>query len=55
MDKVDINFEPDVILLDGQEPEMANYVLDKFPNAISIIDAGRTYDEIVELAKRVNY
>lgn len=55
MDKVDINFEPDVILLDGQEPEMANYVLDKFPNAISVIDAGRTYDEIVELAKRVNY
>lgn len=55
MNLTNLNFTPDVILLDGQEAEMANYILDKYPNAITIIDAGRTNPEIVELAKKVNY
>lgn len=52
---IDINFEPDIIHIDGQEPEVSNYMLDKFPNAISVIDAGRNTEEIIELAKKVKY
>lgn len=55
MNLTKLNFVPDVIVIDGQEAEMANYILDKFPDAISIIDAGRTNPEIVELAKKVDY
>ena len=51
----DIEFIPDIIHLDGQEIEISNYMLDKYPNAISVIDAGRNTDEIIELSKRVNY
>ena len=52
---LDIDFEPDVILIDGQEYEKSKEVLNKFPNAISIIDASRDRKEIVELSKMVNY
>lgn len=51
----DINFTPDIIHLDGQEIEISNYMLDKYPNATSVIDAGRNTDEIINLSKRVNY
>lgn len=51
----DIDFIPDIIHLDGQEIEISNYMLDKYPNAISVIDAGRNTDEIIKLSKRVNY
>lgn len=51
----DIDFTPDIIHIDGQEPEISNYILDKYPNAISVIDAGRNTEEIVNLAKKVKY
>ena len=51
----EIDFEPDIILVDGQECEMSKKFIKKFPNAISIIDAGRPTDEIIDLAKMVNY
>lgn len=52
---IDIDFVPDIIHIDGQEPEISNYMLEKFPNAISVIDAGRNTEEIITLAKKVNY
>lgn len=51
----DIDFVPDIIHIDGQEIEISNYMLDKFPNAISVLDAGRNTDEIITLAKKVRY
>lgn len=51
----DIDFIPDIILIDGQEIELSNYMLDKYPNAISIIDAGRCTDKILSLSKKVKY
>lgn len=51
----DIDFTPDIILVDGQEIEESNYIIDKYPNAITIIDAGRSTDEIINLSKKVNY
>ena len=42
--------EPDIILIDGQEYELSKEVLKKYPNAISIIDAGRPVKEVIELS-----
>lgn len=55
MTEVDIDFEPDIILIDGQEVEMSEKLLKKYPKAISIIDAGRSKKEIIELSKMVTY
>ncbi len=50
-----INEHFDVILMDGQEYEASKHVLDKNPNALTIIDAGRANERVVELCKRVTY
>lgn len=55
MTPVELDFIPDVILFDGQEVELTKTYLKKYPNAISIIDAGRPTDEIIELAKMASY
>lgn len=55
MKEIELDFEPDIILFDGQEVDMTNKLLDRYPNAISIIDAGRPTEDIIKLAKRVNY
>ena len=55
MDDIDIDFVPDLILLDGQEYEMSNKLIDKYPKAISIIDAGRNTKEIITLCDKVDY
>lgn len=55
MKEIDLSFEPDVILMDGQEYNISDKLLKKYPNAISIIDAGRATDEIIDLSKKVKY
>ena len=55
MTDFELNFEPDIILMDGQEYEMSVKLIQKYPNAISIIDAGRPKKHIVELSKMVDY
>ncbi len=55
MHDVDIDFKPDIILIDGQEPELSKKIIKENPDAISIIDAGRPTDEIIELCKMVDY
>lgn len=55
MNNVDIDFKPDIILLDGQEPELSKKILKENQNAISIIDAGRPTEEVIELCKMVDY
>ena len=45
----------DVILIDGEHPETAHEVLDKNPNAISVLDAGRLNDDTKALGKKVTY
>ncbi len=46
---------PDIILLDGHEYKASLKLLKKYPNAISVLDAGRDKKEILDLAKEVNY
>ena len=55
MKRFKLNFKPDIILIDGQEFEMSKEIIMKHPNSISVIDAGRATDEIIELSKMVNY
>ena len=55
MSGFELDFEPDIILMDGQEYEMSKRLLEKYPDAISIIDAGRSRKEIIELSKMVTY
>lgn len=55
MHDFELNFEPDIILFDGQEYDISVKLLDKYPKAISILDAGRDRLEIIELAKKVDY
>ena len=51
--KEDIN--PDIILLDGYEYKIADKLLNKYKNAISILDAEKCIDEVINLGKKVNY
>ena len=55
MKEIDLSFEPDIILVDGQEYNASDKILKKYPKAISIIDAGRTTEEVIDLAKKVKY
>lgn len=55
MSELKLNFEPDIILVDGQEYELSKQVIKEHPNAISIIDAGRPRPEIIELSKMVDH
>lgn len=52
---LEIDFKPDIILIDGQEFETSKKILEQFPDAISIIDASRDRKEIVTLSKMVDY
>ena len=51
----EVNVHADVILIDGEHPETAHEVLDKNPNAISVLDAGRLNDDTKALGKKVTY
>lgn len=55
MTPITLDFEPDVILLDGREYELTKMLLETYPNAISIIDAERPTKEIIELSQMVTY
>ena len=53
--KYDYLMNPDIILLDGYEFTASREALNKYPDAISIIDAEVNTPEIIELCKYVKY
>lgn len=55
MPDIDIKEEPDIILIDGQEYECSKKILTQYPKAISIIDAGRAVEEVMDLCTMVDY
>lgn len=55
MKKYDFNMDPDVILIDGHEFTASMNAINKYPNAITIIDAGRITPELTELCKYCKY
>ena len=55
MKKYDFTIDPDVILVDGHDYNASLAALNKYPNAISVIDAGRITPELLELCKYTKY
>lgn len=53
--KYEYNFNADVIFTDGKEYSATINALNKFPKAISIIDAGRVDSNLLELCKYMKY
>lgn len=53
--KHDFTMDPDIILIDGHERDASMSALNKYPNAISIIDAGRITPELKELCRYCKY
>jgi len=53
--KVDYKFTPDIILMDGEHYSVALDAVEKFPNAIKVMDAGKLTDEVVKLCKMSDY
>lgn len=53
--KYEYTINPDVIFADGKEYSATINALNKFPKAISIVDAGRVNRDLLELCKFVKY
>ena len=54
MKPIELDFEPDMIFLMVKHM-IAREILARYPNAISIIDAGRPTPEIIGVSKMVKY
>lgn len=55
MNNFEENINPDIILMDGYEDKIANELLNKYPNCISVLDAEKNIDSVIKLGQRVNY
>ncbi len=55
MKDFDLEFEPDIILIDGQEYDISKKLLKKYSNAISVIDAGIYNEKTIELASLTDF
>lgn len=55
MNDIEEDINPDIILMDGYESHIANKLLDKYPNCISVLDAEKNNEEVINLAKRATY
>lgn len=53
--KYSFDFTPDIIFTDGHDYGATQNAINKFPNAIKVIDAGRITNELLELCKYMNY
>lgn len=55
MKKITPNIEPEIILMDGQEYDMSISMLENNLDAVSILDAGRVTNEVLDLSEKVTY
>lgn len=55
IDNIEYEKGYDFILTDGKYTEEAKILIDKNPNAVSIIDAGRVNPKMIELCKHIDY
>lgn len=55
MEDIEENINPDIILMDGYESKLSHQLLDKYPNAISVLDAEKNISDVIELGKRADY
>lgn len=52
---IKLNFKPDYILVDGHEFETSKEIIEKYKDAVTIIDAGSAKEKTITLAKMCNY
>ena len=52
---LELDFEPSIILVDGHEYEISKNMIEKYKDAISIMDAGRVTEDNIKLAQMVDY
>lgn len=55
LENYNIDFKPDIILIDGQELEASKKIFKEYKDAIKVIDAGTYKPETVELSHMVDY
>ena len=53
--KLNYEFTPDIIFIDGHDYGASQNALSKYPHAITVIDAGRVTQELLELCKYIKY
>lgn len=53
--KFDFDFQPDLIILDGNDTYASKQTIERFPRAISVLRADRFNQDIAALALKVNY
>jgi len=53
--KCDFDFSPDLICVDGYDSVQAKNLLDRFPNAISVLDASIITQPVMELLRKAKY
>ena len=53
--KLNYEFTPDIIFIDGHDYGASQNALSKYPHAITVIDAGRVTQELLELCKYTRY
>lgn len=53
--KFDFDFQPDLIILDGNDTYASKSTLERFPKAVTVLRATRFNQDIANLALKVNY
>ncbi len=53
--KFDFDFQPDLILVDGHDHYASKSTIERFPKAISVVDADRYTKDIEDICMKVNY
>ncbi len=53
--KCDFDFTPDLIFVDGYDAVQAKNLLDRFPKALSVLDASLITSSVIELCKKAKY
>ena len=53
--EIELNFKPNIILIDGQEDIASRHVIKQFPQATSVIDAGRATEQVISICRIVDY
>lgn len=54
-DNLEFDVDADILLFDGHEYKVTNQILDRYPNIVSVMDAGSCSSEKLELAKKTDY
>ena len=53
--KCDIDFSPDIIVIDGYDVVADKLLLDRFPKCLSVLDASIITSSVADLLRKVNY